>query len=63
MRAPPRLDDGHADPEGRDFLRHGFRESLDAPLGGVIKRIPREGDLPAVGGDLNDASAALGTQV
>jgi hypothetical protein len=29
----------------------------------VVHRIPREGDLPAVGRDLDDASAALGAKV
>ena len=58
-----RLDDCHADPEGRYLLRDGLHEDFNAPLCGVIHRIPREGDLPAVGRNLDDASAALSAKV
>ena len=57
------FDDGHADAEGHDFLRDGLHEPFNAPLRGVIKRVPREGDLAAVGRDLNYASAALSAKV
>jgi hypothetical protein len=32
------------------------------PFGGVVHRVPGEGDLPAVGGHLDDPPAALGAQ-
>jgi hypothetical protein len=36
---------------------------VTSPLCGVIHRIPWEGDLPAVGRNLDDASAALSAKV
>ena len=57
------LDDRDADAEGCDFLGDCFAEAFDAPLGGVVERVAGERDLAAVGGDLDDAPAALRTQV
>jgi hypothetical protein len=53
------LHDGDADPERRDLGRDGFAEALDAPLGGVVEGVAGEGDLAAVGGNLDDSPAAL----
>jgi hypothetical protein len=50
-------------PNGATLLGDGFAEAFDAPLGGVVGRVAGEGDLTAVGGDLDDAAAALGAQV
>ena len=57
------LDDGHADAERGDLLGDRLGEAFDAPLGGVVERVAGEGDLAAVGGDLDDPAAALGAQV
>src|SRR5271165_4082826 len=57
------LNDRHADPERCDLLRDGLNKPFNAPLCGVIQRVTRKGDLPAVGRDLDDASAALGAKV
>ena len=40
----------------------GLDEAFDAPFGGVVERVSRESDVPAVGRDLDDAAAALGSQ-
>jgi hypothetical protein len=57
------LDDGDADPEWFDFGGDGFAEAFDAPFGGVVERVAREGDLTAVRGDLDDPAAALPAEV
>ena len=55
-----RFDVGHADAERRDFLGDGLGEAFDAPSGGVVGGVAGEGDLAAVGGDLDDLAVALG---
>jgi hypothetical protein len=52
-----------ADPEAGYLLGQRLAEALDAPFRRVVQRVPGKGDLPAVRGDLDDASAALGPQV
>jgi len=56
---PAWLDDGDADAERGDLLGDGLGEAFDAPFGGVVHGVAGEGDLPAIGGDLDDPPAAL----
>ncbi len=58
-----RLGERERDAERRHLLRDRFDEALDPPLGGVIQAEGGIGDLAALGRHLQDAAAALRTQV
>jgi hypothetical protein len=50
-------------PKGATSWATDSTNPLDAPFGGVVHRVARERDLPAVGRDLDDATSALGAKV
>lgn len=58
-----RLRDNEVDAERCHLLRNRFDETFNAPLAGVIQTEARIGDLPALGRDLHDPTAALRPQV